>query len=217
MWLSEPVAEQMCGLERTQRKRDRSAGRPQVAAEIGVHARRQIDRESEMGRSHQSLQFADDVGRQRTSQARSEQSIDKDWPRWRVGKADNRAAPFGAHRGGSAFLCPAKGSDHDVIPALGQQARGDPGIAAIIAGTGEHQHRPPHRKARRLARHGCPGALHQFILWNPGGEHRFFRRTHRSGGDDGLTFNRNHLALLAPLPFIVAGKRKRSPPIATSI
>jgi len=86
-----------------------------------------------------------------------------------------------------AYRNMAKKYHPDTNPSRGQRARNDPGIAAVVSGTGENRHAARQAVAelsRDLRRRGSAGALHERARWNAAVDRSPIASRRLCGGDD---------------------------------
>ncbi len=199
--------QQVRGLGGTQRERDVEIRQDaQDRAVIGADAARQVDRDRQAGRVCQPPQRPGNLLARRARQAGAEQRVEQHGRRRGVRQRINGASPRGARLSGRVGAGLAGGGNAHGDTALGQRARRDIAVAAIIARPAQHEHRraaaePPHGLGDGMA-----GTIHQGVDRRTTRNGFGFSRAHRRDREHRRSGKGRHEPCAAA-PFTVAGRR----------
>jgi hypothetical protein len=139
--------EDMGGLEGGERQCSTyPLGRAEIGAAVGRKPGGQIDREAEARGGDQFGEDRADAALERAGQAGAEQAVDQHGTRAGLVERGDLPAPALQHRAARRRAGLATGGDRDVMAGCLQQAGGDIGVSAIVAGTGEDEDRIAHAR-----------------------------------------------------------------------
>jgi hypothetical protein len=142
---------------------------------------------------------------QGSGEAGAEEGVDEDGGGLRVGESFDGAGPPCPCRPGRVGAGFGQCGDADGCAQLGEHARGDIAVAAIVAGAAEDQDGVRSRQTVDRVRDRGARAVHQRIDRDAGCDHRILGRAHLGGGQHGLALDPDHEPFASG--WTVAGRR----------